>query len=96
MAIIKQDVKLYILEWFGDRSLSMYDFSESDSRYTCLGSVIVPVEYDEDDLIDPAAAQLAAAEAQLETLRAEFSVKEQAAIEKIQSLRALPHLGGGA
>lgn len=96
MAIIKQDVKLYILEWFGDRSLSMYDFSENDSLYSCLGSVTVPVEYDEDDLIDPAAAKLAAAEAQLEAHRAESHAKEKILVDRVNSIKALPHLGGDA
>lgn len=93
MAQVSEQIKVYIVEGFGGRYYWTHDPSESSPEYyTCLGSVEVLVEYDEEDLIDPNAAKLAQAEAALEKARADFAQKEQALTDRVQSLRALPHL----
>lgn len=97
MALIQKTIKIYILEnAVGDISYDTFKPSPDSDWFICHGETETVIEYDDSILLDSRAAQLANAEAQLETLRAEFSVKEKAAIEKIQSLRALPHLGGDA
>lgn len=58
-----------------------------------VGTVDTVIEY-EADLIDPRAAQLIKAEQELETHRAESEVKERQLLDKLESLRALPHLDG--
>lgn len=96
MALIQKTIKVYILEnAVGDISYEMFEPRPDDPWFICHGETETVIEYD-DSILDSRAAQMANAEARLETLRAEFSVKEKAAIEKIQSLRALPHLGGDA
>ena len=93
MAQVSEKIKIYIIEGFGSRFHWTHDPAESSPEYyTCLGSVEVLLEYDEADLLDPNAAKLAQAESALEQARAEFAQKEQALIDRVQSLRALPHL----
>ena len=92
MAQVSEKIKVYIVEGPAGRFHTTTDMSGSPEFYTILGFVTLDIEYDEADLTDPNAAKLAQAEAELEKARAEFSQKEQALIDRIQSLRALPHL----
>ena len=97
MATIRDTVKLYILGGarFGGRFYSTHDLASTfPDDYTNLGIVHAHVEYNESDLIDPRAAQLAAAEQALEKHRADAQVKEQLLIDRVQSLKALTHEGG--
>ena len=97
MATIRDTVKLYILEdaHFGGRFYSTHDLAGTwPGDYINLGTVYAHVEYNESDLNDPRAAQLAAAEQALERHRADAQVKEQQLIDRIQSLKALTHDGG--
>src|SRR5690606_890869 len=92
MSTIKETVKLYIVDCYGDR---MYFTHEPASDATLLlGSVDVTVEYDESTLLDPREAALNQAEHALEQHRAESHVKEQQLLDRIQSLKALTHEGG--
>lgn len=92
MAIIKETVKLYIIEGFTGRSFSTSNLAKDcPSVFSCLGEIEVPVEYDEDDLIDPRIAALNAAEAALQRHRAESHKKERQLLDRIESLRALPN-----
>ena len=97
MATIRDTVKLYILEdaHVGGRFYSTHDLAGTfPGDYINFGTVHAHVEYNDSDLIDPRAAQLAAAEQALEKHRAESHVKEQQLIDRIQSLKALAHEGG--
>lgn len=92
MAIVKETVKLYVIEAFGEKSYWPSDLSiSSPEYYTCLGSVDAAVEYDEAELMDPLAAQLAGAEAALQKHRAEAQARENALIERIESLRCIEY-----
>src|SRR5690554_6958941 len=98
MATIRDTVKLYVLgdAHFGGRFYSTHDLASTfPDDYINLGTVHAHVEYNESDLIDPRAAQLAAAEQALEKHRAESHVKEQQLIDRIQSLKALTHEDDG-
>lgn len=93
MAQVSEKIKIYIIEGFGQRFHWTHNAAESSPEcYSCLGTVDVLVEYDEASLVDTHTAKLEQAEAALEKARADFSQKEQALIDRIQSLRALPHL----
>lgn len=98
MATIRDTVKLYILEdaSIGRRFYTTHDLAGTfPGSYINLGTVHAHVEYDEADLADPRAAQLAAAEQELQKHRADAQVKEQQLIDRIQSLKALTHDGDG-
>ena len=80
MALIQKTIKVYILEnAVGDISYDTFKPSPDNDWLICLGETETVIEYD-DSILDSRAAQLANAETRLETLRAEFSVKEKAAI----------------
>lgn len=92
MAIVREKVKLYIIDGFTGRFFSTSNAAKDcPDVFSCLGEIEVPVEYDEDDLIDPRVAALNAAEAALQLHRAESHKKEQKLLDRIQSLRALPN-----
>ena len=93
MARIAEKVKIYIHQDVdtGERKYAMFEFEHCE-WLALVGTTEALIEYDEDDLIDPRAAQLIKAEQELEAHRAEFAVKERRLLDKIESLRALPHL----
>lgn len=92
MATIRDTVKLYIYRDRHDGRIQYFTLRMEHCDWMVLaGETEVAVEYDEADLIDPRAAQLAAAEQELEKHRAESHVKEQQLIDRIQSLKALTH-----
>lgn len=93
MARIKEKVKIYIYQDVdtGARSYHVFEF-EHCPWLVHVGTTEALIEYDEADLIDPRTAQLKKAEQELEAHRAEFAVKERQLLDKIESLRALPHL----
>lgn len=96
MALISEKVKIYIIDSIVGRSYWTQDLSKaSPDFFTTLGSVEVMVQYDESALANPANAKLAQAEAALDKARSEFAAKEQAMLDRIQSLRALPYMPEG-
>jgi len=95
MSNIKDTVKLYIYRDRHDGQVKYFTLPmEHCDWLTLVGETTTTVEYSESDLIDPRAAQLAAAELALERHLAESHVKEQQLIDRIQSLKALTHEGG--
>lgn len=60
---------------------------------TLVGTTEALIDFDEASLMDPRDAHLIKAEQELEKARADFAVKERQLLDKIESLRALPHLG---
>src|SRR5690554_1634297 len=96
MATIRDTVKIYIYRNTdsGEVVYSTIQLVGCD-WLVLVGETTTTVEYDEADLIDPRAAQLAAAEQALEKHRAESHVKEQQLIDRIQSLKALTHEDDG-
>ena len=95
MATIKDTVKLHIYRNTdsGEVVYSTVQLAGCD-WLVLVGETAATVEYDEADLIDPRAAQLAVAEQALEKHRADAQVKEQLLIDRVQSLKALTHEGG--
>jgi|SRR5690554_5547135 len=95
MATIRDTVKIYIYRNTdsGEVVYSTIQLVGCD-WLVLVGETTTTVEYDEADLADPRAAQLAAAEQALERHRADAQVKEQQLIDRIQSLKALTHEGG--
>lgn len=93
MARITEKVKIYIYQDVdtGTRSYHMFEF-EHCPWLIHVGTTEALIDFDEADLIDPRAAQLNKAEQDLEAHRAEFAAKERQLLDKIESLRALPHL----
>lgn len=96
MARITEKVKIHIYqdEDTGDRSYFMVEL-EHCPWMIHVGTTEALIEYDEADLIDPRTAQLIKAEQELEAHRAEFALKERQLLDRVESLRALPHLDGG-
>lgn len=97
MARITEKVKIYIHQDV-DTGARSYDTVEMKSLkwLVQVGTTEALIEYDESDLKDIRAAQLEKAERELEEHRAEFAAKERQLLDKIESLRALPHLGDEA
>jgi len=96
MATIRETVKLYIYRDRHDGQVKYFTLRMEHCDWLVLvGETTTTVEYDDSDLIDPRAAQLAAAEQALEKHRAESHVKEQQLIDRIQSLKALTHEDDG-
>src|SRR5690606_619539 len=92
MATIRETVKIYIYRARHDGQVKYFTLPMEHCDWLVLvGVTMTTVEYDEAGLIDPRAAQLAAAEQELEKHRAESHVKEQQLIDQIQSLKALTH-----
>ena len=92
MATIKDTVKLYIYRDRHDGRVQYFTLQMEHCDWLVLvGETTTTVEYKESDLLDPRAAQLAAAEQALEQHRAESHVKEQQLLDQIQSLKALKH-----
>lgn len=95
MATIRDTVKLYIYRDRHDGRIQYFTLRMEHCDWMVLaGETEVAVEYNESDLADPRAAQLAAAEQALQKHRAEAHVKEQQLIDRIHSLKALTHEGG--
>jgi len=95
MATIRDTVKLYIYRDRHDGRIQYFTLRMEHCDWLVLvGETTTAVEYDEADLADPRAAQLAAAEQALERHRADAHVKEQQLLDRIQSLKALTHEGG--
>src|SRR5690606_30560943 len=92
---VKDNVKIFIYRNTdsGEVVYSTVQLAGCDWR-VLVGETTTTVEYNESDLIDPRAAQLAAAEHELEKHRADAQVKEQQLLDRIQSLKALTHEGG--
>ena len=95
MARIKDKVKIYIHRHAdtGCREYYVHDLTGTCHWLTLVGTVDAVIEYDEADLVDPRAAQLNQAERDLKAHRAEFAANERQLLDKIDSLRELPHLG---
>lgn len=94
MARITDKVKIYIYQ-HADTGEHRYFTAElvHCPWLICVGTVDTVIEY-EADFIDPHGAQLKKAEQELETHRAESAAKERWLLDKLESLRALPHLDG--
>lgn len=94
MSRITEKVKIHIYQDVdtGARSYYMVEL-EHCPWLIHVGTTEALIDFDEADLIDPRTAQLNKAEQELEAHRAEFAVKERQLLDKIESLRALPHLG---
>ena len=96
MATIRDTVKIYIHRNTDTGEVVHSTVQLSGCSWLVLvGETAATVEYDEADLADPRAAQLAAAEQALELHRADAQAKEQQLIDRIQSLKALAHDGDG-
>src|SRR5690554_3937741 len=94
MATIRDTVKIYIHRNADSGEVVHSTVQLSGCSWLALvGETTTTVEYNESDLADPRAAQLAAAEQALEKHRDESHVKEQQLIDRIQSLKALTHEG---
>lgn len=96
MARITDKVKIYIHLNInsGHRKYHTHDLTEHCGSWLALvGTVDAVIDFDEASLIDPRTAQLQKAERDLEAHRAEFAVKERQLLDRVESLRALPHLG---
>jgi len=96
MARIAEKVKIYIHQDNDDGKYMLLAHESNLPWLTLVGTVDALIEFDESDLKDIRAAQLEKAERELEEHRAEFAVKERQLLDKIESLRALPHLGDEA
>lgn len=96
MTRITEKVKIHIYQDVdtGARSYHMFEF-EHCPWLVQVGTTEALIDFDEADLIDPRTAQLNKAEQELEAHRAEFAVKERQLLDRVESLRALPHLGDG-
>ena len=93
MSRISEKIKVYITDSVAGRHHWTHNAAETSPEfYTLRGVVEVLVEYEESDLVDPSEAAIAQAEAALEVARKDFRKKEQELMERIQSLRALPHI----
>lgn len=93
MSRITEKVKIFI---HLDSDTGKYVLLMHESKLswlTLVGTTEVLIDFDEAELIDPRTAQLIKAEQELETHRAEFAVKERQLLDRVESLRALPHLG---
>lgn len=96
MARITEKIKIYIYKHANTGVLGYFTVAlEHCPWLTPVGTTEALVDFDEADLADPHAAQLIQAEQELETHRAEFALKERQLLDKIDSLRALPHLENG-
>lgn len=94
MARITEKVEIYIYQDVDTGARSYYTVELGLCPWLVhVGTTEALIEYDEADLIDPRTAQLIKAEQELESHRAEFAIKERQLLDKIESLRALPHLG---
>lgn len=94
MTRITEKVKIHIYQHADTGARSYYTVELGHCPWLIhVGTTEALIEFDEADLIDPRAAQLNKAEQELEAHRAEFAVKERQLMDKIESLRALPHLG---
>lgn len=93
MARITEKVKIYIYQDAdtGARSYFMVEL-EHCPWLIHVGTTEALIDFDEASLIDPRTAQLNKAEQELEKARADFAVSERQLLDKIESLRALPHL----
>lgn len=96
MARIAEKVKIYIHQDNDNGNYVILGHESSLPWLTLVGTVDALIEFDESDLKDIRAAQLEKAERELEEHRAEFAAKERQLLDKIESLRALPHLGDEA
>lgn len=97
MARITEKVKIYIYQDADTGARSYFTVEmEHCSWLAHVGTTEAVIDFDEADLVDPRTAQLNKAEQDLEAHRAEFAVKERQLLDKIESLRALPNLGGGS
>lgn len=94
MARISEKVKIHIYQDAdtGARSYYMVELEHCPWMIR-VGTTEALIDFDEASLMDPRDAQLIKAEQDLEAHRAEFAVKERQLLDKIESLRALPHLG---
>lgn len=93
MSRISEKIKIYITDSPAGRIYWTHNVAETSPEfYTLRGVIEVLVEYEESDLVDPSEAAIAQAEAALEVARKEFHMKEHELLERIQSLRALPHI----
>ena len=92
MTTVKDTVKLYI---YRDRHSGRVQYYTVQLEFCDwlipVGETTVAVEYNESDLTDLRTAQLAAAEAELKQMRADFYATEQHLLDQIQSLKALKH-----
>lgn len=97
MARIKDKVKIYIHQHADTGCLEyhVHDLTGTCHWLALVGTVDAVIEYDEADLVDPHAAQLKKVEQELEAHRTESAVKERQLLDKIESLRAFPHLENG-
>ena len=92
MTTVKDTVKLYIYRDRHDGRVQYFTLRMEHCDWLVLvGETTTTVEHKESDLLDPRAAQLAAAEAELKQMRADFAVTEQRLLDQIQSLKALAH-----
>lgn len=92
MATIRDTVKLHIYRHRNDGRILYFTLRMEHCDWMVLvGETEVAVEYDDSMLLDPRTAQLAAAERELDSQRAEFAVKERQLLDRIQSLKALTH-----
>lgn len=93
MARITEKVKIYIYQDVETGKRSYYTVELNCCPWLVhVGTNEALVDFDEADLIDPRTAQLNQAEQDLEQARADFAVKERQLMDRIESLRALPHL----
>lgn len=96
MSRITEKVKIHIYQDVdtGTRSYYMVEL-EHCPWLIHVGTTEALIDFDEASLMDPRDAQLIKAEQDLESHRAEFAVKERQLLDRVESLRALPHLDGG-
>lgn len=93
MARITEKIKIYIYKHVDTGVLGYFTVAlEHCPWFALVGTTETPIDFDESDLVDPHAAQLNKAEQELEAHRAESALKERQLLDKIDSLRALPHL----
>lgn len=94
MSRITEKVKIYIYRDVHTGALSYFTVYLGHCAWLSLvGTTEALVEFEEDDLVDPRTVQLIKAEQELETHRAESALKERQLLDRVESLRALPHLG---
>ena len=95
MARITEKVKIYIHQDIntGELDYHVHDLTDTCHWLTLVGTTVALIDFDEADLVDPRTAQLNKAEQDLEAHRAEFAVKERQLLDRVESLRALPHFG---
>lgn len=95
MARITEKVKIHVYQDADTGARSYFTIELERCPWLIhVGTTEALIDFDESSLIDPRTAQLNKAERELKAHRAESAAKERQLLDRVESLRALPHLDG--